>query len=73
MLAWFNTRLTAEGWTRSGPTSANSAENIALASSWTNGIETFTLSVYSEAGRDALSKHAPELRGRAIALETNLR
>jgi hypothetical protein len=72
VLAWFDRRLTADGWTRTGPTSVNSSDTIALAWSWTNGTETFTLSVYSEAGRDALSKQAPELRGRAIALGTYL-
>ena len=72
VLAWFDTRLTAQGWTRSGPAPANSAVDIALTWSWTNGDETLTLSVYSEAGRDALYKQAPELRGRAIAIDTDL-
>jgi len=72
VLAWFDRRLTADGWIRDNAASTSNIGTIALTWEWTKGNETFALSVYSEAGRDALYEQAPQLRGRAIALETLL-
>lgn len=73
VLAWFNQRLTADGWSKTATASTLDYGSLVLAWTWTEGSQTFTLSVYSEAGRDALYSQAPELRGEAIALETDLR
>jgi hypothetical protein len=72
VLAWFHQRLTADGWTETEAASSIGSGPLILAWSWKNGDESFTLSVYSEAGRDALYQQAPELRGRSIAVETYL-
>jgi len=72
VLAWFNQRLTADGWTRDNAAAVSDNAGISLVWAWTKAKETFTLSVYSGTGRNALYKQAPELRGRAIALETSL-
>ncbi|HEY0869857.1 MAG TPA: hypothetical protein VGD55_05645, partial [Acidothermaceae bacterium] len=72
VLAWFNQRLTGDGWARDDTAAARGNDNVSLAWAWTKADETFTLTVYSEASRDALYKQAPELRGRSIALETFL-
>lgn len=72
VLAWFNQRLTADGWTRDDAAAVSGDVGISLVWAWTKGSEKFTLSVYSGTGRDALYKRAPELRGLAIALDTYL-
>ena len=72
VLAWFKQRLGAEGWTQTEAASSITSGPLLLEWRWVNGTETFKLSVYSEAGRDALYLQAPELRGRAIAVETSL-
>ena len=72
MLAWFNQRLTADGWTRDDAAAVSGNVGISLVWAWTKANEKFTLSIYSGTGRDALYKQAPELRGRAIALDTYL-
>jgi Protein of unknown function (DUF2510) len=72
VLAWFNQRLTADGWTRDDAAAVSGNVGISLVGAWTRGNEKFTLSVYSGTGRDALYKQTPELRGRAIALDTSL-
>ena len=72
VLAWFDQRLTADGWTRNSAGTTTGVGTIALTWAWTKGNESFTLSVYTEAGRDALYTQAPELRGRTIALNTDL-
>jgi hypothetical protein len=73
VLAWFDQRLTADGWTRNTAATTSSIGTIALTWAWTKGNDSFTLSAYSEAGRDALYTQAPELRGRTMALDTDLR
>jgi len=72
VLAWFDRRLTADGWSRDDAATTSNIGPIALTWAWTKGNETFTLSIYSEAGRDALYEQAPELRGRTIAIDTLL-
>ena len=64
--------LTADGWTRDDAAAVSGNVGISLVWAWTRGNEKFTLSVYSGTGRDALYKQTPELRGRAIALDTSL-
>ncbi|HEY3924505.1 MAG TPA: hypothetical protein VGL75_08075 [Acidothermaceae bacterium] len=72
VLAWFNQRLSTDGWTRDNTATASTIGQIALTWAWTKGNETFTLSIYSEAGRDASYEQAPELRGHTIAFDTSL-
>jgi hypothetical protein len=72
VLAWFQQRLAAEGWTQTEAASSITSGPLLLEWRWVNGTETFKLSVYSEAGRDALYQQAPELRGHSIAVETAL-
>ncbi len=72
VLAWFDRQLTTDGWTRDDTAAARGIDNTSLAWAWTKAGETFTLTVYSEASRDALYKQAPELRGKTIALGTSL-
>ena len=59
---WFNQRLTADGWTETDAASTINSGTFALAWGWTKGKETFTVSVYSEAGRNSLYQHRGVVR-----------
>lgn len=72
VLAWFNQRLSTDGWNRDNTATASTIGQIALTWAWKKGNETFTLSIYSEAGRDSLYEQSPQLRGREIALDLSL-